>query len=436
MIEAVKRIFQTTVGKDYELTRPTEKLDDPKSHEYYIAKEFDYGCHGPMALPYVFCKGDGVYLHDVTGKRYLDFMSSFGAVNQGHCHPKIRDVMIDQMNKLTLTCVSGYNDKLGPTYEFMCGKFGFQKVHFANGGVEAVEHAVLLARRWGYEVKKVKDGKARILFPHGAYWGRSIAARAGQDHPEALYHFGPFGLNFSIIPYDDPDALEKELKGDSNIVAYLFEPIQGEGGIRYPQEGYLKRVRELCTKYNVLMIADEIQTGLGRTGKLKCCDWEGVRPDIMTIGKSLSGGFYPISACFADKDIMDLINPGEAMTTYGGNPLAAVIAKRSIEVLYEEGLIDNALELGKHLEKELRTFNHKFIKDIRAGKGLYAGIELDSSIKAFTVATRLAEKGLISHPASTVNVIRIHPPLCITKEQLDEGLRIIRDVFDNLYSVG
>jgi len=383
------------------LERPTKNLDNPNSSEYHMALEYDYGCHNYHPIPVVISKAKGVHVWDVEGKKYFDFLSAYSAVNQGHGHPKILQTLIDQASKLHLTSRAFYTDQLGLTEKFLSETFGYQKTLMMNSGVEAGESAIKIARRWGYVKKGISKDKAVCLFASGNFWGRTIAACASSDDPERYHLFGPFGgLGFEIVPYNDVTALENKFKSNPNIASFMVEPIQGEAGVVAPSEGYLKKVRELCTKYNVLLICDEVQTGLGRTGKLYCSQWENVKPDIILLGKALSGGFYPISAVLTSREIMDVIKPGEHGSTYGGNPLACAIARTAVKVLIEEGMIENSLKLGTVLFKELQSIKKDFIKEVRGGKGLFAAIEFHekSKVTAWDFSMKLKENGLLAKP--------------------------------------
>eukprot|EP01016_Furgasonia_blochmanni_P031505 TRINITY_DN3253_c0_g1_i1.p1 TRINITY_DN3253_c0_g1~~TRINITY_DN3253_c0_g1_i1.p1 ORF type:complete len:446 (+),score=123.77 TRINITY_DN3253_c0_g1_i1:3-1340(+) len=403
----------------------------PGSAEHFMNLEHDYGCHNYHPLPVVLERGEGVFLYDVEGKRYFDFLSAYTAVSQGHCHPKIYQAMVEQGKKLTLTSRAFYTDKLGPFEKYLCETFKYDKVLLMNGGVEAGESSIKFARRWAYTVKKVPDGHATILFAKNNFWGRTIAACASSDDPDRYRGFGPFnGLNFELIDYDNPEALESMLKSNPNIAAFMVEPIQGEAGVILPKPGYLKKIRELCTKYNVLLIADEIQTGLGRTGKLLACDWENVRPDLVCLGKALSGGFYPISAVLADNHVMLNIKPGEHGSTYGGNPLACAIGRKALDVLFEEKLTENAEKMGNLLMANLRGLNKSFVKEIR-GRGLLTAMEIHETdkIKAWDICIKLKGLGLLAKPTHG-NIIRFAPPLIITEKQIHECTGIIKKALD------
>ena len=331
-----------------------------------ISLEKQYGCWNYEPLPVVLSKGNGVYVWDTEGKQYFDCLSAYGAVNQGHVHPEIKKALIDQMDKITLTSRAFFNDQLGETCKFISETFDYPRVIFANSGVEAGETAVKFARKWGYTVKNVPQNKAEVLFASENFWGRSIAACGSSDDPGRYENFGPYNMGFNIIPYGDISILETKFKENPNIVAYMLEPIQGEAGIIIPPKGYLQSVRDLCTKYNVLMIADEVQTGIGRTGKMLCVDWDNIKPDLVCLGKALSGGFFPVSAVLGTNEVFDCIKAGDHGSTYGGNPLACAVTKRSIEVLLEENMIENSRVRGEQLVKNL--------KQILDGKAYIKGI--------------------------------------------------------------
>ncbi|CAG9326650.1 unnamed protein product [Blepharisma stoltei] len=393
--------------------------------EPFIQKELDYGAHNYHPLPVVLQRGQGIYVWDIAGKRYMDFLSAYSAVNQGHCHPKIVQTMIDQAQVLTITSRAFYNNLLGDTEELLCKTFGYQKVLMMNSGAEAGESAVKIARRWGYQVKGIPDNQAKVIFCTGNFWGRTLAACGSSDDPDRYRNFGPFGgLNFHLVPYDNIESLEEELK-NPNTAAFMMEPIQGEAGVVVPSKGYLTKVRELCTKYNVLMIADEIQTGIGRAGKLLAVEWEGIKPDIVTLGKSLSGGLMPISAVLADESVLQVLDPNSHGSTFGGNPLACKIAKTALEVVFEENLINNSRELGEVFRAEFKKLEGGFVKEVR-GKGLMNALEISTPSGAWELCEKMAEKGLLAKPTHG-NIIRFAPPLVINREQLYEGISIIYD---------
>uniref|UniRef100_A0A2A4K504 Ornithine aminotransferase n=1 Tax=Heliothis virescens TaxID=7102 RepID=A0A2A4K504_HELVI len=370
----------------------------------------------------------GVFVWDVEGKKYYDFLSAYSAVNQGHCHPRIIAALKAQADKLTLVSRAFYSDQLGNYEKFMTDLLGFDRLLPMNTGVEGGESACKIARRWAYDVKKVPDCQAKIIFAEGNFWGRTLSAVSASSDPSCYKGFGPYMPGFELIPYNDTDALEKALQ-DPNVAAFMVEPIQGEAGTVIPDDGYLRKVRQLCTKYNVLWIADEVQTGLGRTGKLLAVDHEGVKPDILILGKALSGGVLPVSAVLANHSVMDVIKPGTHGSTYGGNPLACAVAMEAIKVLLEEKLCENAERLGKVLVEELNKIPKNKITTVR-GRGLMCAIVVHDSIPAYDVCLRLRDAGLLTKTTHG-QTIRLAPPLVITEEQIREGANIIRKVLDS-----
>ena len=405
------------------------QAQDFKNTSYYVALEEKYGAHNYHPLPVVIERGQGVYLYDVEGKQYFDFLSGYSAVNQGHCHPAIIKAMTEQASKLTLTSRAFYNNQLGEYEQFITSYFGYDKVLPMNTGVEAGETAVKLARRWAYEKKGVAANEAVILFPEGNFWGRTIAAISSSSDPSSYQNFGPFVPGFKQIPYNDIDALEAALQ-NKNVAAFMVEPIQGEAGVIVPDNGYLKAAHELCKRYNVLLIADEIQTGLSRTGKLLASDYDDVRPDILMLGKALSGGVMPISAVLCDDDIMNTIKPGEHGSTFGGNPLACVVAVAALSVLRDQNLADNAYQMGQLFRSELEKINTPFISVVR-GKGLLNAIEVthQNPNAAWDFCLVLKENGLLAKPTHG-NKIRFAPPLIITRDQILESVAIIKKSLD------
>ena len=399
----------------------------------YIALEERYGAHNYHPLPVVLERGEGVFVWDVEGKRYFDFLSAYSAVNQGHCHPKIVKALTDQAQKLCLTSRAFYNDCLGPYEKFATEFFGYDKLLPMNSGAEAVETALKLARRWGYKVKGIPENEALIVVCNGNFHGRTITIVTMSSDPDSYSQYGPFTPGFIQIPYDDTDALAKVLdeKGDK-VCAMLVEPIQGEAGVYVPHDGYLKKCYELCHKHNVLFVADEVQTGIGRTGKMFACDHEGVRPDMITIGKALSGGTLPVSAVLADDEIMLTILPGEHGSTFGGFPLAAKVAVAALEVIRDEKLTENAARLGVIFREEIGKIKSPFFKAVR-GKGLLNAVitEPQNGIEAWDICLRLAEMGLLAKPTHR-HIIRFAPPLVITEAQLREAIGIIKEVFEEL----
>ena len=391
----------------------------------YIELENQYGAHNYHPLPVVLEKGEGVFLWDVEGKRYYDFLSGYSAVNQGHCHPKIIQTLIEQSKKLTLTSRAFHNNLLGEYEQYITTYFGYDKVLPMNTGVEGGETAIKLARRWAYTKKGVAENKAKIVFADGNFWGRTLAAISSSTDPSSYQGFGPFMPGFELVPYNDLIALEKAFH-DNNVAAFMVEPIQGEAGVLVPDEGYLTGVRNLCTEYNVLFIADEIQTGLARTGKMLACDHELVRPDILILGKALSGGVLPVSAVLADDYIMMNIKPGEHGSTYGGNPLACAVAITSLKVLKEERMAENAEAMGQLLRSELAKLQSPFITTIR-GKGLLNAIVINHSNPeaSWDFCLSLKENGLLAKPTHG-DKIRFAPPLIINKGQILEAVDIIQ----------
>ena len=390
----------------------------------YLALEEKYGAHNYHPLPVVLERGEGVYLYDVDGKKYFDFLSGYSAVNQGHCHPAIIEALQKQASKLTLTSRAFHNNLLGEYEKYITDYFGYDKVLPMNTGVEGGETAIKLARRWGYNVKGIAENKAKIIFAEGNFWGRTLAAISSSTDPSSFKGFGPYMPGFGIVPYNDLVALEEALK-DKEVAAFMVEPIQGEAGVVIPDDGYLKAVRDLCNKYNVLFIADEIQTGLARTGKMLACDHENVKPDILILGKALSGGTLPISAVLASNEIMMQIKPGEHGSTYGGNPLACAVAIKSLEVLKTEKMAENAEKMGERLRAGLANLNSPFVTTIR-GKGLLNAIVIkhDNPDASWDLCLHLKDLGLLAKPTHG-DKIRFAPPLIITEKQIDEAVAII-----------
>lgn len=397
------------------------------SSEEIIKIEHLYGAHNYHPLPVVLKKGEGVYLWDVEEKKYYDFLSAYSAVNQGHCHPKIISALIDQSKELTLTSRAFHNNVLGEYEKFITGFFGYDKVLPMNTGVEGGETAIKLARKWGYEIKKIPKNKAKIIFVEGNFWGRTLGAISSSTDPSSTNGFGPFMPGYEIIPYNDLKSLEKSLK-DPNVAGFMVEPIQGEAGVVVPDENYLPEAFKLCKKNNVLFIADEVQTGIGRTGKMLCCDHFGIKPDILILGKALSGGVFPVSAILSSNEIMLTIKPGEHGSTFGGNPLACKVAIAALNVIKEEKLARNADKLGVIFREKLNKYikGSTIVQSVR-GKGLLNAIIIndnnDSNI-AWNICLKMASKGLLAKPTHG-NIIRFAPPLIINKNQLDNCITII-----------
>jgi len=403
-------------------------LKVPSSKEA-IKLENEFGAHNYHPLPVVLKKGVGVYLWDVEGNKYYDFLSAYSAVNQGHCHPKINKALHDQAKVLTLTSRAFHNDILGSYEQYITKLFGYDKVLPMNTGVEGGETANKIARKWGYLKKGIKKDQARIVFASGNFWGRTLAAISTSDDPLSYEGFGPYMPGYDIIPYNNLEALEQKLK-DPNVCAFMVEPIQGEAGVVVPDEGYLSGVRLLCSKYNVLFIADEVQTGIGRTGKMLATDYEASRPDILILGKALSGGVFPVSAVLADDDIMMCIGPGEHGSTFGGNPLACAVAHAALKVVIDEDLTQNAFDLGNLFRDKLNLYikDSSIVKLVR-GKGLLNAIVINDSPEsktAWNICLKLRDNGLLAKPTHG-NIIRFAPPLVISKVQLLDCIKIIID---------
>jgi ornithine--oxo-acid transaminase len=390
----------------------------------YLALEDQFGAHNYHPIPVVIEKGEGVFLYDVDGKKYYDFLSGYSAVNQGHCHPAIIKTLQEQASKLTLTSRAFHNNILGEYEKYITSYFGYDKVLPMNTGVEGGETAIKLARRWGYNVKGIPENQAKIIFAEGNFWGRTLAAISSSTDPSSYEGFGPYMPGFGFVPYNDLITLEKAFQ-DNTVAAFMVEPIQGEAGVVIPTEGYLKGVRDLCTLYNVLFIADEIQTGLARTGKMLACDHENIRPDILILGKALSGGTLPISAVLADNEIMMQIKPGEHGSTYGGNPLACAVAMTSLEVLKSEKMAENAEAMGKLLRSELAKLNSPLIKIIR-GRGLLNAIVInhEDPEAAWELCLHLRDEGVLAKPTHG-DKIRFAPPLIINEKQILESVNKI-----------
>ena len=395
--------------------------------KFFFDVEHKYGAHNYKPLPVVLSRGEGIYLWDIHSKKYFDFLSAYSAVNQGHCNPKILEALNIQAKKLTLTSRAFYNDVLGDYEKYITNIFKYDKVLPMNTGVEGGETAIKLARKWGYLIKKIPKNKARVVFATGNFWGRTLAAISSSDDPLSYSDFGPYMPGYDIIPYNDLNSLEEKLK-NPETTAFMVEPVQGEAGVIVPDDGYLASVRSLCTKYNVLFIADEVQTGLGRTGKMLATDYEKARPDILILGKALSGGVIPASAVLADDEIMLCIKPGEHGSTFGGNPLASSVCHAALKVIIDEKLSENSYLLGKRFRKSLNSYVDKssIVLKIR-GKGLLNAIEIDNRSDkeiAWKICLELKNNGLLAKPTHG-NIIRFAPPLVITEKQLDQCIGII-----------
>ena len=391
----------------------------------YIERENRYGAHNYHPLPVVLERGEGIFVWDVDGKRYFDFLAAYSAVNQGHCHPKIVKALIDQSGKLALTSRAFYNNVLGEWEEFITKQFGYDKVLPMNSGAEADETALKLTRKWGYKVKGIPKNEAHIVVCDGNFHGRTITIVSMSSDPESYNDYGPFTPGFENIPYNDIEALERELK-HPNTAGFLVEPIQAEAGVYVPGDGYLKKAAELCKKYNVLFVADEVQTGLCRTGKMFACDHEDVRPDILVLGKAISGGMFPVSCVLADDEIMLTIKPGEHGSTYGGNPIAAKVSIAAIEVLIDEKLAENATRIGKIFRDEMKAFKSPLIEEVR-GKGLLNAIQIKTieGKKAWDLCLMMKENGILAKPTHE-HTIRFTPPLIITEPQMHEAIGLIK----------
>ena len=394
------------------------------TEQEYMDREAKYGAHNYHPLPVVLEKGEGIYVWDVNGKRYFDFLSAYSAVNQGHCHPKIVEAMTEQAKKLALTSRAFYNNVLGEWEEYITKYFGYDKVLPMNSGAEADETALKLCRRWGYDVKGIPADQAKIIVCDNNFHGRTITIITLSNDPSSYAGFGPFTPGFERIPYDDIPALEEALK-DPNVAGFLLEPIQGEAGVYVPHEGYLKKAYDLCKAHNVLFMADEVQTGIARTGKMLACDHEGVRPDILILGKAISGGLMPVSCVLADDEIMLTIKPGEHGSTYGGNPIAAKVSMAALQVIKDEKLEENAERLGKIFRERVKAIKADMMELVR-GKGLMNAVVITpkNGKTAWDVCLKLRDNGLLAKPTHE-HIIRFAPPLVINEEQLLEAIGII-----------
>mmetsp|Transcript_3980 Transcript_3980/g.6452 ORF Transcript_3980/g.6452 Transcript_3980/m.6452 type:complete len:459 (+) Transcript_3980:95-1471(+) len=436
------RPFVSAMGRITPSLRQFASIDDARGPESkkLIQMGLDHGAHNYHPLPVVLDKGEGIFVWDVEGNKYFDFLSAYSAVNQGHCHPKIVKELQEQTATLALTSRAFHNSVYPHFTKFMTDIFGYDKVLAMNSGVEAGETAIKLARKWAYNVKKVPMNEAKIVMAHGNFWGRTLAACSSSTDPECYTGFGPFTPGFNIVPYGDLGYLEYQLQ-DPTVAAFYIEPIQGEAGVKVPTSGFLSGAKAICEKYNVLFIGDEIQTGLGRTGKMLCLEHSKVRPDILVLGKALSGGLYPVSAVLCDDEIMLQIQPGQHGSTYGGNPVACRVAMAALNVLIEEKLSENAAAMGDIFRSELKTHlgQLKWIRDIR-GKGLLNAIEVDHDVvpggtTAWDICLKMRDNGLLAKQTHE-NIIRFAPPLVINEAQMREALKIIIDTFMEWDKVG
>ncbi|KAL7065006.1 hypothetical protein AAHC03_05409 [Spirometra sp. Aus1] len=391
-------------------------------------RENKYGAHNYHPIEVAICKGDGAFVWDVEGNQYIDFLSAYSAVSQGHCHPKVVGALIEQAKKLTLTSRAFYNEVLGEYESYITKLFGYDKVLPMNTGVEGGETALKLARKWAYKVKGIPKNEARIVFAEQNFWGRTLAACSSSTDPSCYEDYGPFMPGFDIVPYDDIPALEEKLK-NPNTCAFMVEPIQGEAGVRVPSDGYLSRVRELCTKYKVLFIADEVQTGLARTGRRLCVDHENVKPDIVILGKALSGGILPVSAVLANDEIMLTIKPGEHGSTFGGNPLACKVAMAALQVMEEEHLAENAEKMGKLFRESMASLPKSIVRCVR-GKGLLNALVIDPAYNAMEICLKLRDHGILAKPTHDY-IIRFAPPLVITEDQMRQACATIHKVIES-----
>ncbi|HTM64457.1 MAG TPA: ornithine--oxo-acid transaminase [Gammaproteobacteria bacterium] len=396
----------------------------------YIELESKVGAHNYAPLPVVLTRGEGVYVWDDQGNRYLDMMSAYSAVSHGHCHPKLVEVLRQQAGQLNIVSRAFYTDKLGPFLQKLCEVTGYERALAMNTGVEAVETAVKAARKWAYKVKGVPKDQAEIIACNGNFHGRTISIVGLSTEAQYRDGFGPFPAGLKTIPFGDADALEKAIT--PNTAAFLVEPIQGEGGINMPPAGYLKKCEEICRKHNVLLICDEIQTGLGRTGKMLCYEHEGIKPDGVTLGKALGGGILPVSVFLTRNDVMNVFTPGDHGSTFGGNPLAASVGLAAINVLLEDGLIQNAVKMGEYFQESLRNLKSPLVKDVR-GKGLLIGLEIDKRVPAHSLVLDLLKHGVLTKETHGT-VIRLAPPLIITTEQVDVAVAAINAVLSQAVS--
>lgn len=404
---------------------------DAKNAQFYMDREDHFGAHNYHPLPVVLERGEGVFVWDVEGKRYYDFLAAYSAVNQGHCHPRIVESLVNQAKTLALTSRAYYNNVLGEWEEYATKLFGYDKMLPMNSGAEADETALKLTRKWAYKVKGIPKNEAKIVVCDGNFHGRTITIVSMSSDPDSYEHYGPFTPGFINIPYNDIEALEKALS-HPHVAGFLVEPIQAEAGVYMPDHGYLKKAADLCKKHQVLFIADEVQTGLARTGKMLACDHEGVRPDILVLGKAMSGGMYPVSCVLADNEIMLTIKPGEHGSTYGGNPIAARVAITSLQVIQDEKLAENATRIGELFRSEMRKVKSDFIEIVR-GQGLLNAIAIRpiNGKKAWDVCLAMKENGILAKPTHE-HIIRFTPPLVITEEQMMDALERIKKTFAEL----
>ena len=407
-------------------------MSTTKNTQYYIELEDQFGAHNYHPIPVVIEKGRGIHVWDVEGKQYMDFLSAYSAVNQGHCHPDIIHALNEQSQKLTLTSRAFHNNILGEYEKYITELFGYDRVLPMNTGVEGGETAIKLARKWAYEVKGIEENKAEIIFAEGNFWGRTIAAVSSSTDSESYGNFGPFVPGFSIVPYNDLAALEEKFQ-NKNVCAFMVEPIQGEAGVVVPFDGYLKGVRELCDKYNVLWIADEVQTGIARTGKLYCCQHENVKPDLLILGKALGGGVLPVSCVLGNDEVMLTLKPGQHGSTFGGNPLACAVALASLKVVENEKLVENATKMGEIFRENLKKMNFSIFETVR-GKGLLNAVVIKpfgENKTAYDVCMELKNNGLLAKQTHT-HIIRFAPPLIINEEQIHQACEIIEKTISEM----
>jgi ornithine--oxo-acid transaminase len=430
LLQIPYNLYFRKAGISFLITFKNQKMSisEKITSEEAISLEDKHGAHNYHPLPVVLERGEGVHVWDVEGKKYYDFLSAYSAVNQGHCHPKIVGAMTQQAEKLTLTSRAFHNDILGKYEKFATEYFNFDKLLPMNTGAEAVETAIKIARKWAYERKGVEETEAQIVVCENNFHGRTTTIISFSNDEGARKNFGPYTPGFIKIPYDDPDALEEVLKNNSNIAGFLVEPIQGEAGVYVPSEGFLTRAKELCEKHNILFIADEVQTGIARTGKLLAVDHENIKPDILILGKAISGGVYPVSAVLADNEVMDVIQPGQHGSTFGGNPVACAVAMAALEVIRDENLAENAEKLGNLFRRRLNDFiRTSGIVNLVRGKGLLNAIVIDDpedSSTAWDICMKLKENGLLAKPTHG-NIIRFAPPLVMNEAQLNDCVDII-----------